>query len=113
MKNIGIIEHLLLPDYRDRKQITWGVVKVDPERCTGCSICVKICPADSLMIENKKAHIKPVTGVILKGQGISQCMACGDCSAICPTGAITIERSYRWTKFFKTINRGELSKPRL
>jgi ferredoxin len=40
-------------------------------------------------------------------------MACADCVAICPEGAIRLKSSYRFTKYFKTIDRGELLPPRL
>ena len=113
MKNIKFIERLLLPDYKNVKEITWGTIKVDRDKCTGCSLCIKACPADSILMENKKAHIKPPEGDIISETGVSQCMACGDCTALCPAGAITLISSYRWTKFFRTIDRGELSLPRL
>lgn len=113
MNKIGIIERLFLPDYGNIKQVTWGVISIDEEKCTGCSLCLKACPADSIMIAEKKAHLKPAQGNLLSTPGISQCMACGDCAALCPADAITIKSSYRWTRFFKTINRGELMPPRL
>jgi len=113
MKAIGIIERHILPDYGDVKQITWATIAVDAEKCTGCSLCVKTCPADSIMIKNKKAQMKPANGILTREPGISQCMGCGDCTALCPAGAITITGPYRWTKFFKTIDRGELLPPRL
>lgn len=113
MKSIGIIERFILPDYGNVKQISWAAITVDPGKCTGCSQCARACPADSIMMLNKKAQMKPVKGKLTDKTGISQCMGCGDCSALCPAGAITLTSSYRWTKFFKTIDRGELLPPRL
>lgn len=113
MNKIGIFERLLLPDYGNVKQVTWAAISVDEEKCTGCSLCARACPADSIMVKDKKARMKPVKGSLTGEPGISQCMGCGDCMALCPAGAITIKASYRWTRFFKTINRGEISPPRL
>lgn len=113
MKGIGIIERRVLPDYRNLKHISWGKIEVDSGKCTGCSLCARACPADSIMLVNKKAAMKPERGNIFSETGISQCMACGDCTALCPAGAITLKHSYRWAKFYKIIDRGELSPPRL
>ncbi len=113
MKNIGIIERLFLPDYGNIKQVTWASIEIDPAKCTGCSMCSRACPADSIMMQNKKALMKPASGKLTGEPGISQCMGCGDCSAICPAGAITLKRPYRWTRYFKTIDRGKLTPPRL
>lgn len=110
MKNLSIFDRLFLPDYR---RIAWGSIIIDTEKCAGCSFCVKVCPADSIMIKDKKAQMKPSQGNLIGNPGISQCMGCGDCSAICPENAITLLKSYRWTKYYKTIERGELSPPRL
>ena len=82
-----------------------GDVVFDYEKCSGCSICVEACPADSLLFEDKKPPLK--TGVT------NECMACGDCVAICPEGAIRVTRSYPFTKYFGTVDHGALQAPRL
>ncbi len=113
MKRLGIVERFLLPNYGNVKQIAWARITVDTARCTGCGLCVRACPADSIMMAGKKACMKPHSGDLLGDPGISQCMGCGDCAALCPSGAITLSEPYRWTRFFRTIDRGELAPPRL
>ena len=49
------------------------------ERCTGCGICVEVCPARTLSLEGEKAA---VTGEC--------CLGCDHCAACCPTGAIAV-----------------------
>ena len=55
-------------------------IKINEEKCIGCSLCVNDCPNACLYLENDKAHAAK------KG-----CIACGHCYAICPRGAIRIE----------------------
>lgn len=54
-------------------------VKIDTEKCVGCELCVKVCPAHNLKIENKKAKI--IT---------DECIFCGHCTAVCPKRAVSI-----------------------
>ena len=51
--------------------------------CKGCGLCVEVCKAFNLVLENGKACVskEPVFG----------CPGCGHCMAVCPTGAIKIE----------------------
>jgi len=52
---------------------------INAERCTGCGLCVSVCPADTLALRDGKAW---VVG--------SHSLACGHCAAICPVGAVTV-----------------------
>lgn len=54
------------------------MIVIDREKCTGCGLCVKDCPADRLRIEEEKAVYTP------------GCIQCGHCVAICPSGAASI-----------------------
>ena len=45
-------------------------VRADPEKCTGCNACIRICRMD------------------VKRVGDHECIHCGECRAVCPEGAI-------------------------
>lgn len=55
-------------------------VKVDKEKCTGCSACVEVCPVDAIRIKEGKAVIS------------DECIECGVCINHCPNEAITLPR---------------------
>jgi len=46
---------------------------VKQEDCTGCGICVEVCPVDVIYMENEKAYID-----------MAGCIRCGKCHDICP-----------------------------
>ena len=52
--------------------------KVDKEKCTGCEICIDVCPVEAIKIENNKAVIS------------DDCSECGICETECPNDAISL-----------------------
>lgn len=51
------------------------------DKCTGCGICILVCPQEVLVIEDKKAHIIDRDA----------CMECGACATNCPFEAISVK----------------------
>ncbi len=51
------------------------------EKCTGCTLCVRICPFGAIKIENKKAIID-----------LSKCNLCGACVDSCKFAAIVVDK---------------------
>ena len=105
MNQITTAERWRIPDYNDPDQISPGQIEIDFEKCTGCGLCVKACPADAIVLDNKKPRMQP--------PGINECMGCGDCVPICPAEAVTLIKSNDFTGYYKTLERGELDFPRL
>lgn len=52
--------------------------KIDPDKCKGCTLCARICPADAIIGKVKEVHmINP-----------EKCLKCGACMEKCRFGAI-------------------------
>lgn len=51
------------------------------ESCTGCGMCIKVCPHEVFELAGRKAHI------IRK----DYCMECGACALNCPVNAISVK----------------------
>ncbi len=84
-------------------------VVVDTALCTGCGLCVDICPSQTLSMQDEKAV---VTG--------NRSLNCGHCMAVCPTEAIHVRAIDKTTVDFKTLNidgrwlaHGDTDTPRL
>lgn len=50
---------------------------VEPDRCSGCGDCDKVCPVNAVTIEDGVSHIDPET-----------CIGCGLCQGVCTYDAI-------------------------
>ncbi len=56
------------------------MLNINKDKCTGCSLCVKVCPFDAMHLVDEKAEAD------------EKCTLCGACVKVCPEDAISIER---------------------
>ncbi|MCL7384152.1 MAG: CoB--CoM heterodisulfide reductase iron-sulfur subunit A family protein [Thaumarchaeota archaeon] len=57
------------------------IAVVDEERCSGCSICIGVCPYGAIRLKTQEeVRVAEVDPALCKG--------CGACAASCPTGAM-------------------------
>jgi len=54
---------------------------LDAGKCTGCEMCIAVCPHGVLAVENRMASIVDRDA----------CMECGACANNCPTQALTVQ----------------------
>jgi Pyruvate/2-oxoacid:ferredoxin oxidoreductase delta subunit/flavodoxin len=58
---------------KNRHHLTWTI---DNERCSGCELCVKICPRQNIQMTNEGIEF------------LNRCILCGRCFSFCPEKAI-------------------------
>ena len=61
------------------KGSTTAAIQIDESKCTGCGICVQVCPVEAITVQ-RAATID-----------LEICTGCGSCVAECPNGAISVE----------------------
>ena len=63
-----------------QKEITFEptIAGVDEDLCSGCGICVGVCPYNARELDREKMVVKVIEAL---------CQGCGSCSAACPSGA--------------------------
>ena len=58
--------------------------EIDPDRCTGCGLCVKACTNEAIIGDKKVVHVIDQ----------SLCIQCGACYDACKLGAVLVKRKH-------------------
>ena len=64
-----------------KKRTEKMIAKVDETKCTGCGICLDVCPEEAITVD-QVAKIDA-----------ADCIGCGSCVDECPTGVISLEET--------------------
>lgn len=56
-------------------------LQLDEDKCTGCGMCLDVCPHEVFMMNKKHVMI----------ENRDACMECGACSKNCPVHAVSVE----------------------
>jgi len=75
-------------------------IVVNNEKCTGCNICVRVCPQQVLQLKDKKSFCFD----------IDRCMGCFGCEDECPHNAIRVLRAPQGIKEIKIESPLNISK---
>ena len=59
-------------------------IEVNDDLCSGCGICVGVCPYEASKLETSEERLKSVIDEL-------KCKRCGVCVSVCPSGARTIQ----------------------
>lgn len=87
----GSVSHLFRGDGKSPLRRVKGAViekllaqrpQIRPEKCVGCGVCRRVCPADAITMVKKRPRINRKT-----------CIRCFCCQEFCPEGAMIVHRT--------------------
>ena len=104
-RSIPAGERNRIPDFGDKTLFPPGEITIDKDKCTGCGLCVYICPVAALETVDKSVRMKPTEE--------QDCMMCGACYSICAPNAIDTVAGAGFSGRFTDIDRGPLTLPML
>ena len=58
------------------------ITQIEPQRCTGCELCVLGCPMEVILFDDDKR--------VAYFTNPNECLVCHNCIRLCPEGAITV-----------------------
>ena len=62
---------------------------VNADRCTGCKLCAKVCPAKAIEVKTVfQGQTSPAVTFLLSE---NKCVSCGLCTEACPEDALTLK----------------------
>ena len=64
-----------------------GKISFDREKCIGCQLCSRVCPAKAIEVIKDEKGARPVFLVY-------RCIYCGQCAEVCPKGAIELTKEF-------------------
>ena len=70
------------------------VAEVDEEACSGCGVCVDLCPYEARTLDEKRQVARVEEAL---------CQGCGACASGCPSGA-TKHRNFSLTQYFSMVD---------
>jgi len=62
-----------------------GKIEYNKEKCTGCQLCIKVCPCEAIEFKPEEKKIKIY---------LSRCCFCSQCNDICPFGCLTMSNEF-------------------
>jgi len=101
------LEHPVTEEYPFGKKVVAarfrGKLAIDPVKCTGCSVCEIVCPAEVITMVSVGSKTVGSRTVEVKRPEFElySCISCGQCVDDCRFGALTLTHDFELAVFKK------------
>lgn len=82
------------PEIKKDYENVRGKIDVAFEKCTGCGVCVRVCPCKNLIKVETEKNEDGKTVVKSYEIDFSHCIFCGNCVENCPFGVLSMTKNY-------------------
>jgi ferredoxin len=62
-----------------------GKIKYDKEKCTGCQLCIRVCPSGAIEFKPEEKKIKIY---------LARCTFCSQCNDVCPVNCLSMSNEF-------------------
>jgi formate hydrogenlyase subunit 6/NADH:ubiquinone oxidoreductase subunit I len=62
-----------------------GKIQYDKEKCTGCKLCIRVCPSGAIEFKEKDKKIKIY---------LARCTFCSQCNDACPVDCLSMSNEF-------------------
>lgn len=62
-----------------------GKIQYDKDKCTGCKLCIRVCPSGAIEFKEKEKKIKIY---------LARCTFCSQCNDVCPVNCLSMSNEF-------------------
>jgi len=62
-----------------------GKIQYDKDKCTGCRLCIRVCPSEAIEFKPDKKKIKIY---------LARCTFCSQCNDVCPVQCLSMSNEF-------------------